>query len=121
LDIKKSLRTALCSGTSRKYKLWENSNKSNRGVALLIATDLDCEIFYAMEDEEQNILMLKIKIQKNILILGAVYGPNGNCVRFYETLDFFFCDQCGTRIATVLFWGETGIPCWIRIRIQSLT
>jgi exonuclease III len=105
LDIKKSLRTALCSGTSRKYKLWENSNKSNRGVALLIATDLDCEIFYAMEDEEQNILMLKIKIQKNILILGAVYGPNGNCVRFYETLDFFFAINVGRELQRYYFGG----------------
>jgi exonuclease III len=106
LDIKKSLRTALCNGTSRKYKLWDNSNKSNRGVAILIATDLDCELLDAMEDEEQNILILKIKIQKNILILGAVYDPNGNCVRFYENLDLFLRSMWDANCNGIILGGD---------------
>jgi exonuclease III len=106
LDIKKSLKSALYSGTSRKYKLWENSNKNSRGVAILIATDLDCKVIDAMEDEDQNILMLKVKVQKNTLILGSIYGPNGNCVRFYEHLDFFLQALWDTTCSGIVLGGD---------------
>jgi exonuclease III len=106
LDIKKSLKTALYNGTSRKYKLWENSNKSKRGVVILIAADLECEILDAMEDEDQNILMLKVKVQKNILVLASIYGPNGNCGRFYERLDFFLQSLWDTTCSGIIIGGD---------------
>ena len=73
-------------GLSRngKYKLYHNSKRESRGVAITIKASIYHEIIQQWADEENNYLIVKIKIQDRTLLLGVIYGPNGNNVEFYE-------------------------------------
>jgi hypothetical protein len=50
-DISNKLGAAMLRGTGRKYDIWSNSNLSSRGVAILIARDIDAVVLDGMEDE----------------------------------------------------------------------
>jgi exonuclease III len=88
-DISNKLGAAMLRGTGRKYDIWSNSNLSNRGVAILIARDIDAEVLDGMEDEQQNIIALKLKIKNVKFILVSIYGPNGACEKFFPMLTLF--------------------------------
>jgi exonuclease III len=88
-DITNKLRAALLRGSGRKYDLWENSNKKSRGVAILIARDLDFEVLDGAEDQEQNIIALKVGIFSKIYVLISIYGPNGSCPHFFANVEAY--------------------------------
>ncbi len=67
------------------YKMHFNSSKKSRGVAVLFSNRLSVEVLERAADVDENILLLKVKINGNILIVGSVYGPNldANCENFF--------------------------------------
>ncbi len=68
------------------YKMYHNSSKKSRGVAVLFSNRLSVELLERAADVDENILLLKVKINGNILIVGSIYGPNldANCETFFD-------------------------------------
>jgi exonuclease III len=94
VDIKNRLKTKLISGPGRKYDMWENSESNKRGVAVLLARDCGFVVEDALEDIDQNIVVLKIRYSNRKYIVGAIYGPNNSCVTFYNNLSAFLSEMC---------------------------
>ncbi len=78
----------VCDKLSAWYSVIFNSTKNSRGVAILINRRLRHEILETLRDPQENILLLKVKINDSEIILGSVYGPNvdTNCGEFFEFL-----------------------------------
>ena len=57
------------------YHIVIHSNKSSRGVAIGYKTTVNIEILDQFRDYDQNILLLKTKLNDSFITLGSVYGP----------------------------------------------
>jgi exonuclease III len=70
------------------YDFHHCSYKSTRGVGICIKRSVNYNILSTESDrEENNFLLLKIRINNFTFILGAVYGPNLDSeIGFYDTL-----------------------------------
>ena len=53
-----------------KYKLYTNSTRESRGVAIAIKSTLFHEVYETIKDPNKNYLILKIKIQGKKIVLG---------------------------------------------------
>jgi Reverse transcriptase (RNA-dependent DNA polymerase) len=70
-----------------QYKLVHNSTKDSRGVGIAIKEGRGVEIIDVWKDEEdENWMILEVKIGNNEMLIGVIYGPNSNNVRFYRNL-----------------------------------
>ena len=69
-----------------KYKLYSNSTKESRGVAIAIAGNIYHEVYECIKDEDENFLFLKVKIKGKKLLLRAIYGPNRNDKEFFKDI-----------------------------------
>jgi len=75
-----------------KLKVWYtvifNSTKNSRGVAILINRRLRHEILETVRDPQENILLVKARINDTEIVLGSVYVPNvdNSCGEFFEFL-----------------------------------
>jgi exonuclease III len=105
-DITNKLRAALLRGSGRKYDLWENSNKKSRGVAILIARDLDFEVLDGAEDQDQNIIALKVRILSKIYVLISIYGPNGCCPHFFANVDAYLNLLMDSNVTGIIIGGD---------------
>jgi exonuclease III len=78
----------VCDKLNAWYNVIFNSSKNSRGVAILINRRLRHEILETVRDPQENILLLKVKINDSEIVLGSVYGPNvdNNCGEFFEFL-----------------------------------
>jgi len=71
----------------RSYDCVINSKKNSRGVAILLATDISYKICDTFKDTDENILLLKIELERGTcLTIGAVYGPNSRDNRFFDLI-----------------------------------
>ncbi len=69
------------------YNLHHNSAKNSRGVAVLFRNNLDYEVLESVADDNENILLLRIRINGSDLCIGAVYSPNDNdCGNFFDLI-----------------------------------
>jgi len=68
------------------YKLYSNSTNESRGVAIAIKSRITHEIIESFKTVDENLILLKIKINGILCTLGAIYGPNENNVNFYLNL-----------------------------------
>ena len=68
------------------YKLYVNSNKESRGVAIAIKQNIVHEILETYCTIDQNILLLKARVRGVDVALGAVYGPNANDPECFNNL-----------------------------------
>ena len=66
------------------YKIYYNSDRESRGVAIAIKRKIYHEILDTYRSDDQNILLMKVKIKGQILVIGSVYGPNEQNVEFYR-------------------------------------
>jgi exonuclease III len=71
-----------------RYKMYVNSSRNSRGVAVLINNNIHHEVLETVRDPQENYLLLRLVIREVELIIGAVYGPNldAGCEVFYEGL-----------------------------------
>jgi hypothetical protein len=69
-----------------RYRLYDNSTMSKRGVAILIRNNLDFNVIDTFRDDEQNILLIKAKVKGYIFTIGALYGPNNDTDNFFPNL-----------------------------------
>ena len=70
----------------KKYKVYANSSKNSRGVAILISFDINLEITETCMDPEENYIFLRANYMKEKLLLGAIYGPNNTSRDFYRQI-----------------------------------
>jgi len=68
------------------YKLYTNSDRESRGVAIAIKRNIGHEILDTYSSVDQNVLLCKIKIKNCTLTIGSVYGPNENNPVFFQNL-----------------------------------
>jgi exonuclease III len=69
------------------YSLHHNSNKNNRGVAILLSNKFSYIIQDSFSDEACNILLLKIVCGAISLTIGSIYGPNSDDIVFFNQLN----------------------------------
>ena len=74
----------------KKYKVYANSSKNSRGVAILISFDIDIEITDTCSDVEENYMFLRANYKGQNMLLGSIYGT------IYSTSRDFY--RCITRI-----------------------
>jgi exonuclease III len=70
----------------KKYKVYANSSKNSRGVAILISFDIDIEITETCSDVEENYLFVRAKYKGQNMLLGSIYGPNSTSRDFYRCI-----------------------------------
>jgi len=110
------------------YKVFSNSTSSKRGVCILIKNNIDLTVVNTYKDGNENIILLHCLLNKNDIILGAVYGPNTNNDSFFTDLDRGLSNL--PRIPTILGgdWNATNcldpvpnnLDCFSMAEIPSL-
>ena len=67
------------------YKVYFNSTKNSRGVAVLIRNQVEHELLEFAVDPQENVILLRIVLGGVEAVIGAVYGPNdNNCAPFFD-------------------------------------
>ncbi len=67
------------------YKVYFNSSKKSRGVAVLVRNQFKHEVLETAVDPQENVLLLRITIGGIVAVIGSVYGPNdNNCAPFFD-------------------------------------
>jgi exonuclease III len=89
------------------YRMFANSTLSRRGVAILIKNNLDFTMVNQYKDTDQNILLLKCKINGTELILGSVYGPNTDNQQFFAELETQISNLNCPRVLLGGDWNTT--------------
>jgi exonuclease III len=74
---------------------------------MLISKKLDPEILDEYRDQNENILLIRVKIKNKIVILGSIYGPNTTDRGFYREIDNFLSNNPGTSIIIGGDWNVT--------------
>ena len=75
----------ICDGVRLWYKVYSNSSRNSRGVAILVSNQVDHQVLETAADPQENVLLLKIKFGNREIAIGSVYGPNtDNCGAFFD-------------------------------------
>ena len=84
------------------YTMHFNSRSNSRGVAILFNNDLVHEVLDTYADPQENILLLRTKVNNFEMIIGSIYGPNLDigCAVFFDLI----CTKINS-------WGR--LPCVI--------
>jgi len=84
---KKKLEELLKLTRNGSYKLYANSTKESRGVAIAVRSTVAHEIITEYADRiNENYLIYRMKIRGVEIGLGVIYGPNGNNREFYREI-----------------------------------
>jgi exonuclease III len=59
-----------------RYKLYANSTRNSRGVAVLISNQVHHEVLETIRDPDENFILIRLVIKEREVVLGSVYGPN---------------------------------------------
>ena len=68
------------------YTLYQHSQKSSRGVGVLISKKVDYLIHGTRTDAGDNFILLDLSIRGVRFTLGSVYGPNEDDLPFFDSL-----------------------------------
>ena len=68
------------------YKTYWNSNNDARGVGVAIKRNIVHTISEMYKSEDQNVILIKMVIKGVQLIVGSIYGPNGQSPEFFRNL-----------------------------------
>jgi exonuclease III len=68
------------------YTLYHNSHLNSRGTAILISNKVKYTIVDSFNDDNCNMLLLKVKISNVTITIGSIYGPNIDDETFYLQL-----------------------------------
>jgi len=80
------VKQALRDSKGKKYKLYANSTKNSRGVAILISFDINLDVTDTCTDPEENYIFLKVNYKGQKLLLGSIYGHNSTSRDFYRRI-----------------------------------
>jgi exonuclease III len=95
-DIRLSNRNNVnCSGELEKifksnpygnFSFFFNSTMNRRGVGILINNKFDFSVEARRDDPDQNYLLLRLRNNGNVFIIGTIYGPNSRDPAFFMRL-----------------------------------
>jgi len=69
------------------YTCYYNSFSTNkRGVAIFFRNSFEFKVHHAIRDQNGNLLILDLEIEKHRISLAVIYGPNQDTPSFYENL-----------------------------------
>ncbi len=69
------------------YKVYINSTKDSRGVAIAIRRNIFHEVSVCVKDMvNENFILLRMTFKGVPITIGCVYGPNGNDPVFFRDL-----------------------------------
>jgi exonuclease III len=88
VEIDKLSKSFLCN-SKRNYFFHFNTHFSKRGVGILIACDLACNIIHSYMDNDSNILGMVLENGTSIFSVVSIYGPNENNKKFFSNLSGF--------------------------------
>jgi len=81
------IKKILLLGKKTSYDLYANSTRGERGVCVAISRNRDIEVISEIKDTRyENYMLLVCKIDGKQMVVGSVYGPNGNNREFYRDL-----------------------------------
>jgi exonuclease III len=101
------ISTCLNKSNLRNHLFVHNSSSNKRGVAMLINKSLNPEIVDSFMDQQENILLMKIKLNGSEIVLGSIYGPNTTDRQFYRDLDKFLEKHSGCPVVLGGDWNAT--------------
>ena len=84
------LENSLLFNPHEGYKLIHNSNKSSRGVGILIKHNLPVLVLAEARDHNSNILALHCSLHDSEFVIVSIYGPNKNCPEFFTDMENIF-------------------------------
>ena len=88
------------------YKLYANSTKESRGVAIAVRSTVAHEIITEYADRiNENYLIYRMKIRGVEIGLGVIYGPNGNNREFYREIRDICNNLMDSNIEIILGGG----------------
>jgi hypothetical protein len=69
------------------YKIYMNSTKDSRGVAIAVKRNIFHEVIDCVKDSvDENYILLKMTYKGVPVTIGCVYGPNGNNPMFFKDI-----------------------------------
>jgi exonuclease III len=80
-----------------------NSTKNKRGTGILINNNICFSEVARIADPDENYLLIKLRIDGNIFILGSIYGPNDTNREFFINLE---CDIVSLGRYPILLGGD---------------
>ena len=99
----KKLKELMSLTRNGSYKMYINSTKESRGVAIAIKNNLHHEIIREYKDEaNENYYILRIKIQGNLMGLGVIYGPNYNDREYYRNIINIYNEMLDDGLPVIL-------------------
>jgi len=90
------------------YKLYWNSKRDSRGVAIAIRSDVFHTVNDIIRDDDDNYIFLKLRIRDRNLLLGCIYGPNRNDEDFFLKIK----EICGNSRCDFII-GGISIQYWM--------
>ena len=88
---KKKIEELMAVNLNCSYKLYTNSTKESRGVAIAIKNTIQHEIITEFRDViNENYLIVKLKILEKTMGVGVVYGPNHNDREFFREIKHIY-------------------------------
>jgi len=99
------VRTAFRDAKNKSYESLFNSSKNGRGVGILIANELNCNIEEEIRDPGENFLAIRVSFDGKKLILTSVYGPNNTDRKFFSDLERAI-NQLNTGNLPIIMGGD---------------
>jgi exonuclease III len=86
-DKGEELKKLFCMTRNGSYKLYLNSSRESRGVAIAIKRGIFHEVRGTVLDRvDENYIIMDVNFKGHNLTLGCIYGPNGNNPRFFRDI-----------------------------------
>jgi exonuclease III len=101
------IQTTLLKSKLRNHEFLYNSSMNKRGVAILINKNIQTEIIETFKDQQENILLIKCKLNGSEIILGSIYGPNTTDREFYNNIDNYLTRNPNTPVVLGGAWNTT--------------
>jgi exonuclease III len=111
-----------------KYDFFFNSTKNKRGTGILIKKNLTYNILEQRASEDENSLLLRLRLKNSEVVLVSIYGPNSNDELFFNRLHDWVSDFQHLPIILGGDWNATycnrnineNIDCFNMIRPPNL-
>jgi exonuclease III len=108
--ITENLKKSFLCNPYGQYEFFFNSEKSSRGVGILINKKITFVIEEELRDKNHNILALSVTIQGKKCFLVSIYGPNKICDDFFVDLDSILAKSNGKPVVVGGDWNLTPSP-----------
>jgi exonuclease III len=101
------IKKMFLTNSNKQYHFFYNSEKSSRGVGILIDSSLSLSITDNYRDTDQNILGLNVTVNDIELFIVSIYGPNDNDKSFFSNLAYALSLNKGSPIIVGGDWNTT--------------